>query len=92
MGIWGTFLLLPTIDRCMSEATLDDRGRLTIPKELREQYGEQYRIVQLHDGIKLIPVAEDPLDALRDEFATVEKTAEELRKETREAALDEAGR
>lgn len=76
----------------MSEATLDDRGRLTIPKELREQYGEQYRIVQLHDGIKLIPVAEDPLDALRDEFATVEKTAEELRKETREAALDEAGR
>ena len=76
----------------MSEATLDDRGRLTLPKELREQYGDHYRVVKLHDGIKLIPVAEDPLDALRDEFAGVEKTADELRNEAREAALDKAGR
>jgi len=76
----------------MTDATLDDRGRLTLPKEMRERYGDRYRIVQLHDGIKLIPVAEDPLDALRDEFEDVEKTAEELREEAREAALDEAGR
>ncbi|WP_430506359.1 AbrB/MazE/SpoVT family DNA-binding domain-containing protein [Haloparvum sp. PAK95] len=75
----------------MSEATLDDRGRLTIPKELREEYGDQYRIVELHDGIKLVPVTEDPLDTLRDEFADVEKSAEELREEACEAALDEAG-
>lgn len=76
----------------MSDATLDDRGRLTLPKEIREQYGDRYHIVQIHDGIKLIPVAEDPLDALRDEFAGIEKTASELREEAREAALDEAGR
>ncbi|WP_017344407.1 AbrB/MazE/SpoVT family DNA-binding domain-containing protein [Halorubrum sp. T3] len=76
----------------MSEATLDDRGRMTLPKELRERYGDRYRIVEVHDGIKLIPVAEDPLDALRDEFAGVEKTADELREEAREAAFNEAGR
>jgi bifunctional DNA-binding transcriptional regulator/antitoxin component of YhaV-PrlF toxin-antitoxin module len=76
----------------MSETTLDNRGRLTLPKELREQYGDRYRIIQLHDGIKLIPIAEDPLDALRDEFAGVEKSADELREEARKAALDEAGR
>jgi len=76
----------------MSDATLDDRGRLTLPKELRERYGDRYRVVDLHDGIKLIPVAEDPLDALRDEFADVEKSADELRDAAREAALDEAGR
>lgn len=76
----------------MSDATLDDRGRLTLPKELRERYGDHYHIVELHDGIKLIPVADDPLDALRDEFADVEKTADELREEARETALDEAGR
>ncbi|WP_254545647.1 AbrB/MazE/SpoVT family DNA-binding domain-containing protein [Halomarina pelagica] len=76
----------------MSDATLDDRGRLTLPKEVRERYGDRYHIVQIHDGIKLIPVAENPLDALRDEFADVEKTAEELREGAREAALDEAGR
>ena len=76
----------------MSDASLDDRGRLTLPKEVRERYGERYHIVQLHDGIKLVPVADDPLRALRDEFADVEKTADTLREEAREAALDEAGR
>ncbi|MGB9931352.1 AbrB/MazE/SpoVT family DNA-binding domain-containing protein [Haloarcula amylolytica] len=76
----------------MSEATLDDRGRLTLPKELRERYGDRYHIVELHDGIKLVPVAEEPLDALRDEFADVEKTADELRQGARDAALNEAGR
>lgn len=76
----------------MSDASLDDRGRLTLPKEVRERYGDRYHIVQLHDGIKLIPVDDDPLDALRDEFAEVEKSADELREEAREAALDEAGR
>ncbi|WP_135820966.1 AbrB/MazE/SpoVT family DNA-binding domain-containing protein [Halostella litorea] len=76
----------------MSDATLDDRGRLTLPKELRERYGDRYRIVDLHDGIKLVPVSEDPLDALRDEFADVEKSASDLREEARDAALDGAGR
>ena len=76
----------------MSDATLDDRGRLTLPKEIRERYGDRYHVVDLHDGIKLIPIADDPLDALRDEFADVEKTADDLREEARKAALDEAGR
>lgn len=76
----------------MSGTPLDDRGRLTLPKEVRERYGDQFHIVELHDGIKLVPVAEDPLDALRDEFADVEKTAEELRRDGRETAMDEAGR
>jgi len=75
----------------MSDTTLDDRGRLTLPKEIRERYGDHYYIIELHDGIKLIPVADDPLDALREEFEGVEETAEELRKRAREAALDEAG-
>jgi len=76
----------------MSDVTLDDRGRLTIPKEMRERYGDRYRVVELHDGIKLVPIADDPLSALRAEFAEVEKSAEELRNEAREAAIEEAGR
>jgi len=76
----------------MSDATLDDRGRLTLPKEVRERYGDRYHIVQLEDGIKLVPIADDPLEALRDEFGDVEKSADELREGAREAALDEAGR
>lgn len=76
----------------MSDATLDDRGRLTLPKDLRNRYGDHYRIVELHDGIKLVPVSADSLEALREEFADIEKTAEELREEGRDEALDEAGR
>ena len=75
----------------MSDVTLDDRGRLTLPKELREEYGDRYHVVEIHDGIKLVPVADDPLDSLREEFADVDKTAETLRAEARETALDEAG-
>ena len=76
----------------MSDITLDDRGRLTLPKEMRERYGDHYHIVQIHDGIKLIPVAEDPLDALQEEFVDVERTASELREDARDGAVDEAGR
>lgn len=75
----------------MSEATLDDRGRLTLPKELRERYGDRYYLVELHDGIKLVPIADDPLSVLREEFAGVESSGDDLREEAREAALDEAG-
>lgn len=76
----------------MSDATLDDRGRLTLPSDLRKRYGDHFRIVELHDGIKLVPVSEDSLEALREEFADVEKTADELREAARDEALDEAGR
>jgi bifunctional DNA-binding transcriptional regulator/antitoxin component of YhaV-PrlF toxin-antitoxin module len=76
----------------MADASLDDRGRLTLPKEVRERYGDRYHLVQLHDGIKLVPVAEDPLAALRDEFEDIDESADELRDSAREAALEEAGR
>ncbi|MFC7185760.1 AbrB/MazE/SpoVT family DNA-binding domain-containing protein [Halorubrum yunnanense] len=73
----------------MSEKPVDERGRLTLAKDLRDRYGDRYRIVGLRHGIKLIPLADDPLDALRDEFADVAKSADELRGEARSAALDE---
>jgi bifunctional DNA-binding transcriptional regulator/antitoxin component of YhaV-PrlF toxin-antitoxin module len=76
----------------MSEATLDDRGRLTVPKELRERYGDRYRIGELHDGIKLVPVESDPLAALREEFEDVDESAADLQSGARRDALDEAGR
>lgn len=75
----------------MSEVTPDGRGRLTLTKEIRERYGERYHIVELHDGIKLIPLDDEPLEDLRAAFAEVDKTATELRQEGRAAVLDEAG-
>lgn len=43
----------------------DGQGRLYIPKKIREKYGEKYHIVQYEDRIELIPVADDPLAAVR---------------------------
>lgn len=76
----------------MSESTVDDRGRLYLPKDIREKYGDRYRIVRLKSGIKLIPVADDPLEALREEFSGIDKSADELMDETRDDELHEAGR
>ncbi|MFB6193699.1 MAG: AbrB/MazE/SpoVT family DNA-binding domain-containing protein [Halobaculum sp.] len=57
----------------------DEHGRITIPERLREQYGDRYRLVELRDGIKLVPIPDDPVAALRS------AASEELR----EASLDE---
>jgi hypothetical protein len=89
-GLMGKFLYLPIAFCRMSEVPLDDCGRLTLPRDLREQYGDRYRIVKAHDSMKLIPVADDPLLALRDEFEEVDKSADTLRTVARGEARDEA--
>jgi len=89
---WGIFFVFPTVSPSVTEVTLDDRGRLTVPKELRERYGDRYHLVRLHDGIKLVPIADSPLSALRDEFDDVDADTADLRAGAREDALDEAGR
>lgn len=67
-------------------------GRIYLSSELREKYGEKFRIVERQDGIVLLPVPEDPLAALREEFEDVDKSARELRDEARQAAIEDAGR
>lgn len=84
--------MIPTQGWTVTEVTLDGRGRLTVPKELRERFGDRYHLVRLHDGIKLVPIDDEPLRALREEFADVEKSAVELRDGARDEALDQAGR
>jgi len=44
----------------------DRQGRLYIPKEVREKYGEKYHNVTYEDRLELIPVADDPLAAVRE--------------------------
>lgn len=63
----------------MSEVRTDDRGRVTLPKEVRERFGQRYRLVELRDEVRLIPIPEDPVDALRGAASD----------ELRDAALDE---
>ncbi|MFC6974315.1 AbrB/MazE/SpoVT family DNA-binding domain-containing protein [Halomicroarcula sp. GCM10025709] len=70
----------------MSKST-DERGRIYLPKDVRERFGDQYRIVELPSHVALFPVDEDPLEGLRaavgDAFA--ETDAGELKTQAREA-------
>ena len=66
-------------------------GRIYLPKDLRERFGDQFKLVERGDRLVLIPVSEDPLASLREEFADVKRSARELREDGRETALDEAG-
>jgi len=44
----------------MSKST-DERGRIYLPKTVRERFGDRYRIVELPSHVALFPVDEDPL-------------------------------
>lgn len=70
----------------MSKST-DDRGRIYLPKDVRERFGDRYRIVELPSHVALFPVDEDPLAGLRaavgDAFG--EKTTDDLKEDARKA-------
>ncbi len=68
---------------------LDDRGRITIPKEWRKKLSLN-RVVAIHtkSSIYLIPVSSDPLKVLKGAFTT-KKTTEELKKEALDLTLNE---
>jgi len=66
----------------------DSHGRLYLSAELRQKYGERFHVVRYEDRIELIPIDEDPLQAVRDEIGdALEGTA---REELLEEALDRA--
>ena len=66
-------------------------GRIYIPKEIREKYGNTFRMIECKDHIILLPVSEDPLKKLREEWKDVEDTTEELKEKALKEGMDEAG-
>jgi len=71
--------------------TKTDNGRVYIPKHLREKYGERYKIVDSGDGLLLVPVPEEPLEDLRDEWSDLEKSVDEMLEGARTEAVENAG-
>jgi bifunctional DNA-binding transcriptional regulator/antitoxin component of YhaV-PrlF toxin-antitoxin module len=49
----------------MSKPT-DERGRIYLPKHVRDRFGDRYRIVELPSHVALFPVDEDPLEGVRE--------------------------
>lgn len=72
----------------MTEVATDERGRVTIPKKIRDRFGERYRVIELQDGIKLLPVPADPVTALRE--ASSEELKQASMDELQNAAREEA--
>lgn len=72
-------------------AEVDQQGRLYLPKDVRDRYGDRFRIVELREGIKLIPVAEDPVQQLQEAMEGIQGVPlEELSRQAEEAARDDA--
>jgi bifunctional DNA-binding transcriptional regulator/antitoxin component of YhaV-PrlF toxin-antitoxin module len=72
--------------------TTADNGRIYLSKELREKFGEKFHIVEKGDKIVLVPVSDNPLETLRNEFGDIDKSVKQMKKEALETAMDEAGR
>lgn len=69
-----------------------DDGRIYLPKDVRDRFGEHFELVERGDKLVLIPIAEDPLAALREEFDDVQGTPNDLADQALDEAVDEAGR
>lgn len=74
----------------MNTISCDDKGRILLSKDLREQYGKEFVVVRAVDEIVLLPVPKDPLKILREEGRKLPKVSvSELKKKARELAVNE---
>ena len=66
----------------MSILELDRKGRLTLPKNIRESLdiGRKVLLINAGDHLKIIPLPSDPLQVLHGAFNT-EKSFKELRRQ-----------
>lgn len=69
----------------------DPHGRLYLPAELRDKYGEKFHVIEYEDRIELLPIEDDPLQAVRDAAGDAFEgmSPAELRKEALEQAEQE---
>ncbi|MGB9717836.1 MAG: AbrB/MazE/SpoVT family DNA-binding domain-containing protein [Thermoproteota archaeon] len=77
----------------MSILELDSKGRLTLPKEVRESLniGRKVLIINAGDHLKIIPLPSDPFQVLHGAF-NVKKPFKELRKQAEQTAGKEVER
>jgi len=70
----------------------DSHGRIYLSSELRQKYGEKFHVVEYKDRLELIPIEEDPLQAIREAAGNAfeGKSVGELKEEALEQAQQEA--
>lgn len=71
-------------------AKIDSKGRLYIPKKIRKKLGNEVYLVEMDDGIIVIPKPKDPLKELEEIGKSLpDKSIEELKKEILRLAMKE---
>ncbi|WP_175060146.1 AbrB/MazE/SpoVT family DNA-binding domain-containing protein [Thermococcus sp. 2319x1] len=69
---------------------IDSKGRLYIPKKMREKLTRDVYLVETPDGILIVPKPKDPIKELEKLGRNLpNKTIEELKKDILNQALDE---
>ena len=71
-------------------AKCDEKGRLYIPKKFRSKIGREVFLIELKDGLLIVPVPEDPIEELMEigeELPDI--PMDELKRSIEEEALDE---
>ena len=86
---YGNFIRLYRV-LCGMKVKADD-GRIYLPKKLREEFGDEFELIDRGDRLVLVPVPDDPLSVLREEAEKSEKSARELKESGLKQALEEAG-
>jgi len=77
----------------MSILELDSKGRLTLPKSIRESLDIRKKVLVINAGdhLKIIPLPSDPFQILHGAF-NIRKSFKELRRQAEETAEDETKR
>ena len=71
-------------------AKIDSKGRLYIPKKIREKLGNEVYLVEMGNGIIVIPKPKDPVKELEEIGKSLpDKPIEELKKEILKQAMEE---
>ncbi|MBI2076242.1 MAG: AbrB/MazE/SpoVT family DNA-binding domain-containing protein [Candidatus Aenigmarchaeota archaeon] len=48
-------------------AVCDERGRLTLGRDVTERFGKKFHVVMMPREVVLIPISKDPLKSLKEE-------------------------
>jgi len=89
--IWDKFFIYAILINIMSVKT-DSHGRLYLSSELRQKYGERFHVVEYEDRLELIPIDENPLEAIREAAGDTfeNESIDELREGVRDQAKKDA--